>query len=101
MPLHAAYSWHLRREQPPRDSGPDQYHVALFGPTGVGLVTAHPVGLVAMLGVFFMALVGLPEARWFFGAALLLGGIFALGLRLRERHTNLSVLEHFRQRLRN
>jgi hypothetical protein len=48
-----------------------------------------------------MALVALPEARWFFGAALLLGGIFGLGLRLRERHSNLSVFEHFRQRLRD
>jgi len=85
MPLRAAPSQRLRREAPPRDSGPDQYDVAPFGPGGVGLLTAHPVGLVVVLGVFFMALVELPEARWFFGSALLLGGIFGLVLWLRDR----------------
>jgi hypothetical protein len=47
-----------------------------FGRGSAGLYTAHPVGLVVVVGVLLMGLFALPEARWFLGGAFLLGGIW-------------------------
>jgi hypothetical protein len=47
--------------------------------------TAHPIGLVIVLGLIFMGIVGLPEARVFFAMALPLGGLCGFLLWLRHR----------------
>lgn len=52
----------------------------------VDLITAHPVGLVVVFGVLLLGLIELPEARWFFGAALLLGVVFGFFLWIRHRY---------------
>ena len=46
-----------------------------FGRYGGGLLTGHPIGLVIVVGILAMGLIGLPEARLFFGASAALGGI--------------------------
>jgi hypothetical protein len=64
----------------------------------VDLMTAHPVGLVVVFGVFLMGLLELPEARWFFGGVLLLGVIFGFLSWIRHRCgfvTRESSLERF------
>jgi hypothetical protein len=43
------------------------------------------VGLVVLFGLLFMGLTEMPEARWFFGGALLLGGAYGLLLWLHHR----------------
>jgi len=43
-------------------------------------MTAHPVGLVLVIGLLLMGLFGLPGAPLFFVSALLLGGIFRIDL---------------------
>jgi hypothetical protein len=73
------------RKAAPRPSDPNPNEVIPFGQYGAGLLTAHPVGLVVVLGLLLMGLVGLPEVRWFFAGALLLGGICGLFLWLRHR----------------
>lgn len=52
---------------------------------GVDLMTAHPVGLVVVFGVLLLGLIELPEARWFFGGALLLGVVSGFLLWIRHR----------------
>lgn len=49
------------------------------------LMTAHPVGLVVVFGVLLLALIALPEARWFLGGVLLLGVTFGSLLWIRHR----------------
>ena len=62
------------RKNIPNRSEPDPTEVM---PTySADLMTAHPVGLVVVFGVLLLGLIELPEARWFFGGALLLGVIF-------------------------
>jgi hypothetical protein len=56
-----------------------------FGRGAAGSYTAHPVGLVVVVGVLLMGLLALPEARWFLGSAVLLGGIWGFFLWLRHR----------------
>lgn len=73
------------RKAAPHTCDIDPNEVVPFGRYGAGLLTAHPVGLVVVFGLFLMGLAGLPEARWFFAGALLLGGIFGLFLWLRHR----------------
>ncbi len=68
-----------------RESGPDPTEVVPFGRYGAGLLTGHPVGLVVVLGLLFMGFVGLPGAHWFYGGALLLGGVWGFFLWLRHR----------------
>ena len=34
-----------------------------------GLLTGHPIELVIVIGLLLMGLVGIPEARWFFGGS--------------------------------
>jgi hypothetical protein len=73
------------RKVAPQTSDPDPREVIPFGRYGAGLLTAHPVGLVVVLGLLLLGLIGLPEARWFFAGALVLGGTFGLFLWLRHR----------------
>lgn len=67
-----------------RNSDPDPSQIRPFGPYGAGLITAHPVGLLVVAAVVFIAL-ELPEARWFALAAVALGIVFGLMLWLRNR----------------
>ena len=72
------------RKYIPNRSEPDPTEIK---PTySVDLMTAHPVGLVIVFGVLLLGLIELPEARWFFGAALLLGVVFGFFLWIRHRY---------------
>lgn len=73
------------RKADPRDSDLDPRQVVPFGVYGAGLITAHPVGLVVVLGMLFMALAALPEARLFFLAAIPAGVVCGLLLWFRHR----------------
>jgi len=57
------------------DPSPHPIEVTPFGRNGAGLWTAHPVGLMAAVGLLLIGIVGLPEARWFLSVAVPLGGI--------------------------
>ncbi len=46
-----------------------------FGPVGGGQWTGHAIGLVIVLGFILMALVGVPESRYFFLVSLSLGTV--------------------------
>jgi hypothetical protein len=63
----------------------DPREVVPFGLRGAGFFTGHPVGLVVVVGLLFMGFVGLPGAHWFYGGALLLGGVWGFFLWLRHR----------------
>jgi hypothetical protein len=56
-----------------------------FGRGAAGSYTAHPVGLVVVVGVLLMGLLALPEARWFLAATSLLGCAWGFILWLRHR----------------
>jgi hypothetical protein len=73
------------RKATSRDPEADPNEVSASGRTGAGLLTSHPVGLVVVFGLLFMGLTGMPEARWFFSGALLLGGVWGFLLWLRHR----------------
>jgi hypothetical protein len=60
-------------------------HLIPFGPKGGGQWTGHPVGLIIVVGFILMALVGVPEARFFFAASLGLGAILGCALWLWHR----------------
>lgn len=64
----------------PIRSNPFRLAVALQGS-----YTAHPVGLVVVVGVLLMGLFALPEARWFLASTVLLGSICGFVLWLRHR----------------
>ena len=64
---------------------PHPTKVMPFGRYGGGLLTGHPVGLVIVLGIVLMGLIGIPEARPFFAASAVLGGVFGVLLWLRHR----------------
>ena len=49
--------------------------VVPYGRFGAGLWTGHPIGLVICIGLVVIGLVGIPEWRWFFGAAVLVGSL--------------------------
>jgi hypothetical protein len=72
-------------EKPRRNSDPDPTEVVPFGRYGAGLITAHPVGLVVVIGLLLMGLFGLPGASLFFVSALLVGGVWGLLLWIRHR----------------
>lgn len=55
------------------DSDPDPAEVAPFARSGAGIFTSHPVGLLVAVGLLGMVLLGIPESRWFFAGALVLG----------------------------
>jgi len=59
----------------PQDLDPDPTAVVPSGYYGAGVWTAHPIGLFIVSGLILVALLGLPEARWFFAGAFPLGGL--------------------------
>ena len=61
------------RETKPHSSERHPIEVVPFGQYGGGMLTGHPVGLVIVLGILFMGIVGIPEARPFFAASAVLG----------------------------
>lgn len=76
------------REVSPDNAEPHPTEVLPFGRYGGGLLTGHPIGLVIVIGLLLMGVVGIPEARWFFGGSLVLGGMVGLLLWLRHRHVS-------------
>lgn len=59
----------------------DELHpkdVVPFGKYGAGRWTGHPIGLVMVLGIVVMALIGVPESRYFLAAAIPFGALFGL-----------------------
>lgn len=60
-------------------------NVVPFGPLGGGQWTGHPIGLLIVLGFILMALVGVPESRFFFVTSLGLSVILGCGLYLWHR----------------
>jgi hypothetical protein len=64
---------------------PHPTKVMPFGQYGGGLLTGHPIGLVIVIGILFMGLVGIPQARPFFAASAALGTVLGLFLWLRHR----------------
>ena len=73
------------RETRRQNAEPHPTKVMPFGQYGGGMLTGHPVGLVIVLGVLFMGIVGIPEARPFFAASAVLGTVLGLFLWLRRR----------------
>ncbi len=63
----------------------DETTVRPFGAGGVGIITAHPVGLVISVGVILISIFALPEAAVFFIGSLAVGGVFGFFLWLRHR----------------
>lgn len=74
-----------RRKGVPVNAEPDPIKIVPFGRYGVGEWTGHPIGLVIVLGLLLMGLVGLPQFRLFFVAALVLGCLCGLSLWLYHR----------------
>ena len=74
-----------RRKVVPHKAEPDPIKVVPFGRFGGGEWTAHPVGLVIVLGFLLMGLVGIPQFRWFFAGALVLGSLWGFLLWLYHR----------------
>ena len=74
-----------RREGVPHNAEPDPTKVVPFGRYGGGEWTAHPIGLVIVLGFLLMGLVGIPQFKWFFAGAPVLGSLCGLLLWLYHR----------------
>jgi hypothetical protein len=64
---------------------PHPVQVLPFGRYGAGALTGHPIGLVIVVGILLMGLIGVPEARAFFAASAILGGVCGLLLWLVHR----------------
>jgi len=65
----------------PPTPGADELHpkdVVPFGKYGAGRWTGHPIGLVMVLGIVLIALIGVPESRYFLAGAIPLGALFGL-----------------------
>jgi hypothetical protein len=56
-----------------------------FGPFGGGQWTGHFIGLFIAIGFVLMALVGVPESRFFFLVSLSLGAVLGCVLFLWHR----------------
>ena len=69
----------------PHNAEPDSSKVLPFGRYGAGEWSGHPIGLVIVLGFVLMGLVGIPQFRWFFLGALVLGSLWGFLLRLYHR----------------
>ena len=64
---------------------PESKHLVPFGPGGVGQWTAHPIGLVIVIGLVFMGLVSRTPVRDLMLLSLLGGAIVGLFLWLYHR----------------
>lgn len=53
------------------------WEIVPFGKLGAGVWTGHPVGLFVVIGLLIVGLVGMPEWRYFFGASVIAGSLFA------------------------
>jgi hypothetical protein len=74
----------LRQGRQPE--GPrSQAQVVPFGPVGGGQWTGHFIGLFIAAGFILIALVGVPETRYFFAISLCLGAVLGLVLWLWRR----------------
>jgi hypothetical protein len=83
--IPASFQIRDRRKAASHNVEPDLTKVAPFGRYGGGEWTAHPIGLAIVFGFLLMGLVGIPQFRWFFVGALVLGSLCGLLLRLYHR----------------
>ena len=60
----------------PREGELQPKDVIPFGKYGAGRWTGHPIGAFITLGIIVVALVGIPESRYFLAAAIPLGAAF-------------------------
>lgn len=67
------------------DPSPNPKHIVPFGPYGAGQTTAHPIGLVIVIGLLAMGLVATDELRWLILASAAGGAVFGLLLWLKHR----------------
>lgn len=74
----------LRRVRP-LESPRSYPAIVPFGPAGAGQWTGHAIGLFIVLGFILMALVGIPESRFFFLTSLSLGTVLGCVLWLWHR----------------
>ena len=64
---------------------PEPKHLVPFGPGGVGQMTAHPIGLVIVVGLLLMGLVANPELRMLVLASAAGGAVIGMALWLYHR----------------
>jgi hypothetical protein len=83
--LPASFHIRDRRKDLPHNADPGLSKVMPFGRYGGGEWTGHPIGLVIALGFLLMGLVGIPQFRWFFVGALILGSLWGFLLWLLHR----------------
>jgi hypothetical protein len=62
----------------PREGELHPKDVIPFGKYGAGRWTGHPIGAFISLGIVVVALIGVPESRYFLAAAAPLGALFGL-----------------------
>jgi hypothetical protein len=60
-------------------------NVVPFGPVGAGQWTGDSIGLFIVLGFVLIALVGVPESRYFFIISIILSAILGFFLRIWHR----------------
>jgi hypothetical protein len=72
-----------RASSPGLEFNPDD--IRPYGRFGVGTITGHPVGLLVVAAVIFLAIVALPEASLFLVTSLPVGCLFGLFLWLRHQ----------------
>jgi hypothetical protein len=85
-----SYPLGLMRRAVSSQAGPAPTRIVPYGPYGGGYFTSHPIGLVIAIGFIVIALVGIPGARWFFAASLVLGIILGIFLWLRHHSKDFS-----------
>jgi len=73
------------REAQPLGSSQSYPDVVPFGPVGAGQWTGDSIGLFIVLGFILIALVGVPESRYFFIVSISLSAILGCALRLWHR----------------
>ncbi len=64
---------------------PEPKHLVPFGPYGGGQWTAHPIGLLIVVGLLAMGFVSMPAIRWLLIVSAAGGAIFGFFLWLRQR----------------
>jgi hypothetical protein len=63
----------------------DESTVRPQGSYGVGILTAHPVGLLVVAAVILIVVTGIPAARLFFAGSVAVGAVFGFILWLYHR----------------